>query len=60
MVQKRCIICGRTFEIKILSDSVPEEGLFGPSPRKSTSFCSLCEAKIKKEAGDTQKEPKPM
>jgi hypothetical protein len=60
IVRKRCIICGRAFETKVLDDSVLEGDLFTGPPEKSTSFCSFCEAKIKKEAEDTQKEPKPM
>ncbi|HOA36373.1 MAG TPA: hypothetical protein PKV91_03110 [Bacillota bacterium] len=57
-IQKQCLICGRTFEVKVLDDVSPEweKG----SPGQSTSFCPLCEAKIKKEAGDAQKEPRSM
>lgn len=59
-MQKRCIICGRPFEIKALEEySLLDDSFAGP-PVKSTSICPVCEARIKKEAGDTQKDPKPM
>ncbi|NLA27157.1 MAG: hypothetical protein GX878_07155 [Firmicutes bacterium] len=59
-MQKHCIICGRVFEIAVLEEySLLEDGLPGP-PMQSSSICPICEARIKKEAGDTQKDPKPM
>ena len=57
-VRKQCLICGRTFEIKALEEYASEWEA-GP-PEQGTSFCSLCKTKIKKEAGDAQKEPKSM
>lgn len=57
---KHCMICGRAFEVKILEEfSLLGEDSPGP-PEHGSSFCPLCEAKIKKEAGDTQKDPKPI
>lgn len=58
--QKQCIICGRSFEVKVLDESPLVEGFYGGPPEKSTSFCPVCEARIRKEAGETQKDPKPM
>ncbi|NLA05133.1 MAG: hypothetical protein GX881_05405 [Firmicutes bacterium] len=59
-IRKRCIICGREFEVETLGNSPLVEDLFPGPPQKSSSVCPLCEAKIKKEAKDTQDEPKPM
>ncbi|NLA11013.1 MAG: hypothetical protein GX883_02695 [Firmicutes bacterium] len=59
-IQKHCIICGRAFEVKVLAESPLVEDFFGGPPEKSTSFCPICEARIRKEAGDTQKDPKPI
>lgn len=58
-LQRRCLICARIFEFKGSTGIVQEEELSGETP-KTKSICPLCEAKIKKEAGDTQREPKPM
>ena len=57
---KRCLICGRLFEISNPAETTLETGSFEESLDKGRSFCNLCEAKIKKEAKDTQREPKPM
>jgi rRNA maturation endonuclease Nob1 len=58
--QQRCMLCGRVFEIEALSEIAPQDKFLDPPPKKSRAFCPMCEAKIKKEAEDTQKEPKPM
>lgn len=54
------MICGRAFEVTVLEEYSLLEDIFPGSPMKSSSICSICEARIKKEAGDTQKDPKPM
>lgn len=56
----RCIMCGRMFE--------PDEGGVNTGsfweeddkPKKSPVFCQICEAKLKHEADQAQKNPKPM
>ncbi|HOP69598.1 MAG: hypothetical protein WBK48_02945 [Dethiobacteria bacterium] len=58
-IQQRCMMCGRVFEVEGRPESALDK-MFSPAPQKSTSFCPMCEAKLKKEAKDTQKEPKPM
>jgi len=58
-LQRRCLICARIFEVKGLTGIAQEEEFPGEAP-KTKSICPLCEAKIKKEAGDAQQEPKPM
>ncbi|RDV83030.1 hypothetical protein [Ammonifex thiophilus] len=61
-VQQRCIICGRIFETEAMTETVleEEEELLEEAPKKTKAICPLCEAKIKKEAEEAQKEPKPM
>lgn len=52
-LQKRCMFCARVFESEAgleLTDEMP----------KPKSICPLCEARIKKEAGELMKDPKPM
>ena len=59
-MRKRCIICGSEFEVETLGGSSLAEDPFGGMPQKSSSICPLCEARIRKEAKDTQDEPRPI
>ncbi|RPF49312.1 hypothetical protein [Thermodesulfitimonas autotrophica] len=60
-MEKRCILCGRKFEVETLEEMVQEEEEdFLEPPRKIPSVCPLCQAKIKHEAEESQKVPKPM
>jgi len=70
----KCIMCGKYFELD--SDSVDlnpyadlfenqdEDPLFGKesetSKTKPASICKMCQAKLKRDAEDAQKTPKPM
>lgn len=60
-MEKRCILCGRKFIVEDLAETVreEEEDIFEP-PRKIPSLCPLCQAKVKHEAEESQKVPKPM
>ncbi len=55
--QQRCLFCARIFENEYLSGTA--QRIPGEAP-KTKSICPLCEARIKKEAEDSQKEPKPI
>lgn len=55
-MEKRCILCGRMFTVEDLTEQEEEDGL----PRKTVSVCQLCQAKLKREADEAQKEPKPI
>ena len=57
---KCCLICGKLFEIDVLVETGSDAAFFEEIPSKIPSFCPMCEAKIKKEAKDTQKEFKPI
>lgn len=65
-MSQRCIICGRMIEIKTeeeeKDDWWDDEDDFIPKPEKKiSSFCQLCEAKLRKEADDSVQGPrKPM
>lgn len=57
----RCIICGRPIEKEEEANKGNwwEEDDFIPKPKKKpSSFCQLCEAKIKKESDEAHKGPK--
>lgn len=58
--QKRCLMCGRLFAVEPLAETTLGALYSAEPPKKSSSFCPLCEARLKKEALDTQKDPKPM
>jgi hypothetical protein len=61
MAQKKCIMCGRLFDPDQIAEDNKNPYLDDEDvPRKSPSFCQLCEAKIRHEADDAQKNPKPM
>ncbi len=54
---QRCLFCGRIFENEAPDETVSI--LPGLTP-KAKSICPICEARIKKEAEDAWKDPKPM
>ncbi len=57
-MDKRCMLCGRLFEIEEAApDPYDDED---DIPKKSTSICLLCQAKLRHEADESQKSPKPM
>lgn len=56
----RCIMCGKIIVIEKSVDPWEEEDDFIPKPKKSVSFCQMCEAKLKKESDDQMKGTKPM
>ena len=58
--QKRCLMSGRLFAVEASAETNLGAAFLAEFPGKSRSFCPLCEAKLKKEAQDTQKDPKPM
>ncbi|WP_159426182.1 hypothetical protein [Desulfolucanica intricata] len=53
----RCIMCGKVFEVEDKKDPYEEEE---DMPKKTPSFCQMCEAKLRHEADQSQKIPKPM
>ncbi|MEW6727621.1 hypothetical protein ACP3TJ_03650 [Desulforudis sp. 1088] len=60
VVERRCMLCGRTFVIESLEDVGEDDDLFPQEKKKSTSVCELCQAKLQKEAKGAQKIPKPI
>jgi len=60
VVERRCMLCGKTFVIESLEELEEEDDLFPREKKKSTSVCELCQAKLQKEAKGFQKVPKPM
>ncbi len=58
--RQRCLICGRVFEIGDLAETTLGGDFLEGPPGRSKSICPLCEAKIRKEAEGTQKDPKPI
>lgn len=62
MAQKKCIMCGRLFDPEQVAQQNKNPYLDEDDdlPKKEPSFCQLCEARIRREADDSQKVPKPM
>ena len=61
-MEKRCILCGKKFEIEemtLTTEEESEEDIF-TVPKKPVTVCPLCQAKLKREADESQKVPKPM
>jgi len=61
MDEKKCIMCGRVFDPDQVIDLnknpyIDDDDL----PKKIPSFCQLCEAKIRHEADDSKRSPKPV
>jgi len=59
----RCIVCGRLIEIEEFSP--PEDDDYydyeeEKARQKKVLFCQICEAKLRREADEAQKNPKPM
>lgn len=54
----RCIMCGRIIEIEeVVPDPFADED---EAPKKPLLICLFCQAKLKHEADESQKAPKPM
>lgn len=56
----RCIMCGKIIESEVTGSTWEDEDDFITKPKKSVSFCQLCEAKLRKESDDRMKGSKPM
>ncbi|CCO07109.1 hypothetical protein [Desulforamulus hydrothermalis] len=56
----RCIMCGRVIVQEKSFDPWEDEDDFIPKPKKTVSFCQLCEAKLRKESDDQMKGTKPI
>ncbi|MGI5875495.1 MAG: hypothetical protein ACOX6X_01570 [Dethiobacteria bacterium] len=54
-LQKRCMFCARVFDDSHQIETGKD--FTGETPK---SICPLCEARLKKEAEDMMKNPKPM
>jgi len=57
-VEKRCMLCGRLFVPEEMAPHDDEDEFM--TPPKTVSVCQLCQAKLKHEADEAQKLPKPM
>ncbi|KAF1084663.1 hypothetical protein SPSYN_02441 [Sporotomaculum syntrophicum] len=63
MAMKKCIMCGKMFDpdqIVVESKNPFLDDDDEDMPKKTPSFCQMCEAKIRHEADDTRKGTKPM
>jgi len=58
MAQVRCIICGRVIEEAVLPR--PDEDDEDMPVKKPMMICPSCQAKLRHEADDSQKVPKPV
>ncbi len=58
-MDKRCMLCGRLFAVEEAAPD-PYDDDEDDIPKKSVSVCLLCQAKLRHEADESQKSPKPM
>lgn len=58
-MKTRCMLCGRVIEIEDFTTDPYEEEEDRPK-RRSPQVCQICQAKLKHEADEAQKTPKPM
>lgn len=58
-MKTRCMLCGRVIEVEVLNTDPYEDEDEMPK-KKPLHVCQMCEAKLRKEADDSQKVPKPM
>lgn len=58
----RCIMCGREIEAEEKFEPDPFDDDFDDElpQKKSVLICQLCQAKLRHEADEAQKNPKPM
>jgi len=63
MATKKCIMCGKLFDPDLVAVDNKNPYLDDDDedmPKKSPSFCQICEAKIRHEADDTRKVARPI
>ena len=58
-MKTRCMLCGRVIEIED-PPADPYEDEENLPKKRSMQVCQLCQAKLKHEADESQKAPKPM
>jgi len=58
----RCMLCGKIMEEELVSNPDPFDDDYDDDlPRKKPlAVCLMCQAKLKHEADDSQKVPRPM
>ncbi|OPY57346.1 MAG: hypothetical protein A4E55_01742 [Pelotomaculum sp. PtaU1.Bin035] len=58
-MKNRCMLCGKPIEEEILNTDPfdDDDDMF---QKKPAAICIMCQAKLKNEADNTQKYPKPM
>ncbi len=61
-MKSRCMLCGKLIEVEAVSpDPDPFDDDDEDMPKKkSLLVCMMCEAKLRKEADESQKIPQPM
>jgi len=63
MATKKCIMCGKIFDpdhVAVDNTNPYLDDDDEDMPKKSPSFCQICEAKIRHEADDTRKGTRPI
>lgn len=55
----RCMLCGKQIEEIICPDPIDDDDDDMPR-KKPLAVCIMCEAKLKHEADDSQKMPRPI
>lgn len=56
----RCMLCGKPIEEEVVSPDPFDEDDDDMPKKKPLAVCFMCEAKLKHEADDSQKIPRPV
>lgn len=56
----RCMLCGKPIEEELVSTELYDDEDDEMPKKKPLSVCLMCQAKLKHEADESQKIPKPM
>lgn len=56
----RCMLCGKLFEEEVYNEDQLDEDYDDEPKKKPMVVCLRCQAKLKHEADESQKIPRPM
>ncbi|MGQ9825570.1 MAG: hypothetical protein ACUVSK_11380 [Desulfotomaculales bacterium] len=60
LLKTRCLLCGRIIEVEEFKGDLFDEEEDEGQKKKPLQICQICQAKLRHEADEAQKVPKPM